>query len=128
MALIHAMEDDQREPGSLHDTARARRIIIVDDDDDIREITTVSLEISEGWHVVAASSVADGLRAAQIEAPDAILLDVMMPDTDGPTGLRALRENPATQKIPVIFLTAKAGERDLRQTFAFRRSERRRVV
>lgn len=109
------MEPDQRDERSVNEAPRARRILVVDDDDDIREITSVSLEISEAWNVVSASSVAEGLRAAQIEAPDAILLDVMMPDTDGPTGLRALRENPATGKIPVIFLTAKAGERDLRK-------------
>ena len=93
--------------------SRSRRILIVDDEDDIREIASITLEITEGWRVAVASSVADALQAAQLEPPDAILLDVMMPDVDGPSGLLVLRSNPTTNPIPVIFLTAKAGERDL---------------
>jgi CheY-like chemotaxis protein len=58
--------------------------------------------------VVDASSGADGIEKAAAEQPDAILLDVMMPMLDGPSTLAALRNQPATSKIPVIFLTAKA--------------------
>lgn len=108
------MEDD-RGPADVNDRARARRILIVDDEDDIREVASVSLEIAEGWHVEMASCVADGVRLARMDPPDAILLDVMMPDTDGPSGLLDLRGHPATKQIPVLFLTAKAGERDLRK-------------
>jgi CheY-like chemotaxis protein len=56
---------------------------------------------------MVANSGAQGiLRAAQYQ-PDAILLDVMMPGMDGPTTFRELRGNPATARIPVLFLTAK---------------------
>ncbi len=50
----------------------------------------------------------EALRIAAERQPDVILLDVMMPLMDGPTTLAALKQNPATAKIPVVFLTAKA--------------------
>jgi len=91
------------------------RILIIDDEDDIREVAAMSLETVAGWEVMAASSGAQGiLRAAQYN-PDAILLDVMMPGMDGPTTFRALRDNPATMHIPVLFLTAKVQATDQRQ-------------
>ena len=58
--------------------------------------------------VVDASGGPEGVRKAASERPDAILLDVMMPGLDGPATLSALRSNPATAEIPVVFLTAKA--------------------
>jgi CheY-like chemotaxis protein len=58
--------------------------------------------------VIEAASGREGLQRAADEAPDAILLDVMMPGMDGPTTLSALRATPATAAIPVVFLTAKA--------------------
>ncbi|WP_204104225.1 MULTISPECIES: response regulator [Spirulina sp. CCY15215] len=84
-----------------------RRILIVDDEADIRAVAQLSLEINTEWEVLTASSGAEGLKVALKERPDAILLDVMMPDLDGPTTWAKLRENPITQAIPVIFLTAK---------------------
>jgi CheY-like chemotaxis protein len=58
--------------------------------------------------VVEAPGGREAVARAIEEKPDAILLDVMMPVMDGPTTLSALRANPATQGIPVVFLTAKA--------------------
>ncbi|MEA5467843.1 response regulator [Spirulina sp. 06S082] len=84
-----------------------RRILIVDDEADIRAVAQLSLEINTEWEVLTASSGAEGLKVALDERPDAILLDVMMPDLDGPTTWTKLQENPITQAIPVIFLTAK---------------------
>jgi CheY-like chemotaxis protein len=84
-----------------------RRILIVDDEADIRAVAQLSLEINTEWEVLTASSGAEGLKVALEENPDAILLDVMMPDLDGPTTWEKLQENPTTQAIPVIFLTAK---------------------
>ncbi len=84
-----------------------KRILVIDDEDDIREVAQLSLEMVGGWEVVAASSGEDGLALALKEHPDAILLDVMMPDMDGPTTFKHLKANPDTQKIPVILLTAK---------------------
>jgi CheY-like chemotaxis protein len=57
--------------------------------------------------VLTASNGRDGLERARLAQPDAILLDVMMPDLDGPSTLAELRADPATRAIPVLFLTAK---------------------
>ena len=86
----------------------AKRILIIDDAEDIREVAQVSLEIIGGWEVVTASSGREGMAKALAQQPDAILLDVMMPDQDGPTTFLQLQANSATQHIPVILLTAKA--------------------
>lgn len=85
-----------------------RHILLIDDEDDIREVTAVSLETVAGWQVSSARSGVDGIELAKRAVPDAILLDVMMPEQDGPATLRLLRNNVVTARIPVIFLTAKA--------------------
>lgn len=84
-----------------------KRILVVDDEDDIREVATLSLEMVAGYEVLGARSGRDGINIATVEQPDAILLDVMMPDMDGPTTLEYLRTQPSTADIPVVFLTAK---------------------
>jgi CheY-like chemotaxis protein len=84
-----------------------RRILLIEDEDDIREIARVSLETLAGWATLSAHSGQEGLDLARRERPDAILLDVMMPDMDGPQTLARLLEDPATRSIPVIFMTAK---------------------
>jgi CheY-like chemotaxis protein len=91
------------------------RILIIDDEDDIREVAAMSLETIAGWEVMVANSGAQGLTRAATYKPDAILLDVMMPGMDGPTTFRELRKNPATAKIPVLFLTAKVQATDRRR-------------
>jgi CheY-like chemotaxis protein len=84
------------------------RLLLVDDDDDIRTIATISLERVGGWTVVAASSGARALELAAGEEPfDAVLLDVMMPDMDGPATLERLRGGPLGPTVPIVFLTAK---------------------
>ncbi len=85
-----------------------KRILVIDDAEDIREVAQVSLEMVGGWEVLTASSGREGVAKALAEQPDAILLDVMMPDQDGPTTFLQLQANKATQHIPVILLTAKA--------------------
>jgi CheY-like chemotaxis protein len=84
-----------------------RRILIVDDEDDIREVAQVSLELVGHFEVLTASGGRAGVLSARAEMPDAILLDVMMPDMDGPATLSELKADPITRDIPVIFLTAK---------------------
>jgi CheY-like chemotaxis protein len=92
----------------------SRKILIVDDEDDIRAVAQMSLEVVAGWTVVAAGSGAEALLLAVKEQPDAILLDVMMPELDGPATLERLRADPATRRIPVVFLTAKVQAADHR--------------
>lgn len=92
-----------------------RRILIIDDDEAIREIAKASLELTTGWTVLTAPSGRQGISAALADHPDAILLDVMMPDMDGPAVVRRLREQPEALSIPVLFLTAKIQKADLRE-------------
>jgi CheY-like chemotaxis protein len=84
------------------------KILLIDDEDDIRRIARLSLSRLGAMEVVDAASGPDGVEKARREQPDAILLDVMMPDVDGGATLARLRADPATAGIPVIFLTAKA--------------------
>ena len=92
-----------------------KQLLVIDDEDDIREVARLSLELTEGWTVSTASGGSAGRALALTTRPDAILLDVMMPDMDGPSTLRALQQG-ATESIPVIFLTAKVQAAD-RQKF-----------
>ncbi|MCJ8281376.1 MAG: response regulator [Rivularia sp. ALOHA_DT_140] len=75
----------------------------------------MGIEIEAGWQVEIASSGAEGIALAQTQQPDAILLDVMMPDLDGISTLSQLKSNKKTQSIPVIFLTAKTQAADKKQ-------------
>lgn len=93
------------------------RILVIDDEERIQEVIQISLEILNGWEIFTASSGSEGLLKAQNHQPDAILLDVSMPEMDGFATLEKLRSNSATQTIPVIFLTAKVQLAD-RQSFA----------
>lgn len=92
----------------------AKRILLVDDEPDIREVAQVSLEMVAGWRVRTAASGAEAIAAAAADPPDAILLDVMMPDLDGPTTFQRLQAEPRSRGIPVILLTAKVQAVDQR--------------
>ncbi|MCX6538728.1 MAG: response regulator [Acidobacteria bacterium] len=84
------------------------KVLIIDDDADIRSIARLTLSRLGGMEVVEAASGAEGVRKAQNEKPDVILLDMMMPAMDGSETLAALRSQPATAMTPVILLTAMA--------------------
>ena len=84
-----------------------KRVLIIDDEDDIREVAKISLEIVAGWEVSTSGSGAEGLVIAIEQQPDVILLDVMMPDMDGPATFMELQREDATRNIPVILLTGK---------------------
>ena len=86
------------------------KILVVDDDPDIRRIAALALERLGGFRVTLASSGAEALQAVSDEPPDVVLLDVSMPGADGPATLSALRSNPATCKLPVIFFTATSSQ------------------
>jgi CheY-like chemotaxis protein len=89
-------------------TMNLSKVLLVDDEPDIRRIGQISLEHVGKWKVVQAQSGLQALTVAASEKPDVILLDVMMPELDGPGTFARLREDPATAAIPVIFMTAKA--------------------
>jgi CheY-like chemotaxis protein len=92
-----------------------RRVLIIDDEDDIREVASLSLEATTDWQVLTASSGLQGIKVASAEKPDAILMDVMMPEMDGPTTFKQLQLNPETAGIPVVLLTAKVQGVDQRR-------------
>jgi CheY-like chemotaxis protein len=92
-----------------------KRILLVDDEADIREVAKLSLEAVGGYDVVTASSGREGMAIAAAGRPDAILLDVMMPDLDGPSTVRLLRQDERTRDIPVVLVTAKVQAADRRQ-------------
>ena len=91
-----------------------KNILLIDDEETIQEVVQVGIEIEAGWQAEIASSGQEGITLAQNQQPDAILLDVMMPDMDGIDTLSRLKANIKTRRIPVIFLTAKtqATEKD----------------
>ena len=84
------------------------KVLLIDDEDDIRKVARLSLARVGKMEVVDAAGGLEGVRRAEDESPDVILLDVMMPGLDGPSTLAALRSNAKTAGIPVVFLTAKA--------------------
>jgi CheY-like chemotaxis protein len=89
------------------------KVMLVDDEEDIRTIGQLSLGRVGGWQTVMAASGAEALTKAAAEQPDLILLDVMMPDLDGPTTFSLLRGQEATAKIPIIFMTAKVQKHEV---------------
>ncbi|MFQ5826345.1 MAG: response regulator, partial [Dehalococcoidia bacterium] len=94
------------EPPRDGDRVRAR-VIIVDDEADVVRATQLNLEAA-GFQVLTAHDGRHGLAAIEEQKPDAIILDIVMPDADGLEMARGLRARPDTQNIPIIFLTAKA--------------------
>jgi DNA-binding response OmpR family regulator len=83
------------------------KILVVDDEPDIRRLVGFSLK-RHGFEIIEA---ADGLAAcsvAEVEMPDLILMDVMMPLMNGFDASRKLKENPATAEIPIVMLSAKS--------------------
>lgn len=89
------------------------RILMVEDEADIQAIAQLALEALGGFKVCMCSSGRAALQAASTFHPDLILLDVMMPEMDGPSTLAALRALPCTAATPVIFMTAKVQPKEL---------------
>lgn len=114
LLVLMADSADEMHRKELHNM-EPRFILIIDDEADVREIAKISLEITKSWKVVTAASGGEGMAIAANQQPDAILLDATMPNQDGLETLADLRDNPATESIPVIFLTAKAKATDRMQ-------------
>ncbi len=88
-----------------------KKILVVDDEKDIVDIIKYNLERENEFDVQTASNGREALELAD-SIPDLILLDIMMPELNGFEVCKQLKSNPATSKIPVIFLTAKENEID----------------
>lgn len=87
------------------------KILVVDDEPDALELVSFNLKAA-GYDVVTADDGNDALKKSRHQMPDLILLDVMLPEVDGLEVCKMLRRDPATAGIPIIMLTAKAGEID----------------
>lgn len=87
-------------------------VLVVDDNDDIRELAQLCLETVDGWVVLTAGSGPDAIAAAREHHPDAVLLDMMMPEMDGLTTFEHLQSDESTRDIPVLLFTAKLQARD----------------
>ena len=90
------------------------RVMAVDDDHVIRGLLEVNLEM-EGHEVITAVDGADALVKVRTEQPDLILLDVMMPNVNGWQVAETLKGDPETRHIPIVFLSARAMEADVRK-------------
>ncbi len=93
---------------------KTKRILVIDDEESIQKVVSLSLKMEANWEIICASSGKEGLRAAEAQQPDAVLLDVMMPEMDGIATFERLNNNRQTQAIPVILLTAKTGTAEKR--------------
>lgn len=83
------------------------KILYAEDEEDIRAIAKIALEDIGGFSVVYCENGKKVLEIIQEAKPDLLLLDVMMPEMDGPTALKKIRELPPFKSTPVIFMTAK---------------------
>lgn len=87
------------------------KILVVDDEPDAVELVAFNLRQS-GYSVTTAADGAEALQKARTQLPDLVVLDVMLPEMDGFEICKLLRHDPATEKMPIIMLTAKASEVD----------------
>ncbi len=88
-----------------------KKILIVEDDP--RLLNLYQLELKESYDIVVAHNGKEALEMANVQLPDLVLMDIMMPVMDGLEALTRLKENAATATIPVILLTAKVQHKDV---------------
>lgn len=88
------------------------RMLLVDDDPEIRHLARIALERAGGHEVECAGTGEEALAAAAARRPDAVLLDVLLPDADGVDLLARLRGIEGMEEVPVVFLTGKSAAAD----------------
>ena len=93
------------------------KIVVADDDADIRDLVVFKLQHS-GHDIVGVGDGAAAVAACQLDIPDLVILDVMMPGMSGLEACRAMRADPALAGVPVILLTARAQEADIENGFS----------
>ncbi len=87
--------------------AMATRILIVEDEEDIAELVAFNLE-RQGWQTAMVHHGAEAVAKIREWLPDMVILDIMLPGMDGLQIYRSMKESPLTEKIPALFLTARA--------------------
>lgn len=96
-----------------------KKILVIDDEEDMQKLLKMRLQ-QDNFSVITAEDGDTGLKAAEKEVPDIIILDIMMPKMDGYTCLKELRNLPKTKDIPVLILSGKEEEK-VRDLFAFQK-------
>jgi CheY-like chemotaxis protein len=89
------------------------KVLIIDDEFDFCYFVKKNLSQSGPFDVLIATSGTEGIDLAEKEEPDIILLDLFMPDMPGEDVAEALRKNPVTKDIPILFVTALASNNDI---------------
>lgn len=84
-----------------------KKILYVEDDEDIAEIATITLQELGGFDVCHCFSGCEAINKFAQFKPQLILMDIMMPEMDGPTTLLELKKQPCWQDVPVVFMTAR---------------------
>lgn len=82
-----------------------KTILVIDDEPDMLTLARMGLELMDGWRVLTATNPTEGVRVAASARPDAILLDMTFPDTDGVEVLTRLRAQEESSGIPVLFVS-----------------------
>ena len=90
-----------------------RKLAYVEDEADIRTIAQMALQMMGGYEVALYASGEEALQQLPQDIPQLLLMDVMMPGQNGPSVLEAMRQIPALQHLPVIFMTAKAQQGEI---------------
>ena len=109
----HAVQGRRAEPAKTS----ARRVMVVDDEASIRLICSINFTAS-GWECLEAKDGEEAVERIRLERPDVVLLDVMMPRVDGWSVAARLAAEPATRDIPIVFLSARAEQRDRERAHA----------
>ncbi|MDD4956600.1 MAG: response regulator [Candidatus Omnitrophica bacterium] len=98
------------------DRKKAKQVVVIDDAPDVRKILEINLK-GKGFDVFTAEDGEKGLEIVRDEKIDLIILDVLMPRTDGFLFLKTLRNDPSIPDIPILMLTARAAMKDTFEAF-----------
>lgn len=86
--------------------AAQKKVLLVEDDEAVRQLVKVTLEMND-FEVIEAKDGLEGLLLLDVHHPDAVVLDLMMPDVGGERMLAQLRSTPETKQTPVVIITGK---------------------
>jgi CheY-like chemotaxis protein len=117
-AVAKNLEPEPADRSWCAGTADSVQILYVDDEPDIREVVEISLSLDPAFVVRSCASGAEALAVTADWIPDLILLDVIMPEMDGPTTFARLGARPRTADVPVVFMTARAQASELQRLLA----------
>ncbi|MCX5692164.1 MAG: response regulator [Candidatus Omnitrophica bacterium] len=96
-----------------------KKILVIEDEEDTQKLLKITLE-RRNFIVITASDGEAGIKAAELEAPDLILMDIMMPKMDGYSCLKEIRKIDKIKDTPVLILSAKE-EEALKDLFTFQK-------